>query len=78
MNSNELIEQVNNCRAINWHNSDLFRESELMLEQIADHLKTCERCRKQFDAQEYPQKRLINFEIEELVNTNLSDWICEA
>ena len=76
MNANQLIEQVNVCRKNNWQNSDLGKNSEEMLEAIADHLKTCEECRKDFDVQEYPEETLIEFE-GRLSGTDIHDWICQ-
>lgn len=75
MNAKQLIEQVNEAKQNNWQNSDLWKESQEMLEQIAEHFETCEECRKQFDAQEYPEQTLIEFE-DYLSGTELSDWIC--
>jgi len=76
MKAEQLIEQVNECRKNNWQNSDLGKNSEEMLEAIADHFETCEECRKAFDVQEYPEETLVEFE-NELSGTELSDWICE-
>lgn len=76
MNAKQLIEQVNVCRKNNWQNSDLGKNSEELLEAIADHFETCEECRKEFDVQEYPEETLIEFE-GNLSNTDIYDWICE-
>ena len=75
MNAKQLIEQVNECRQNNWQNSDLGNNSEEMLEKIAGHFENCEECRKEFDAQEYSEETLIDFE-DELSGTELSDWVC--
>jgi putative transposon-encoded protein len=76
MNAEELIKQVEECRKNNWQNSDLGSGSEKMLEAIAEHFETCDECRKDFDAMDYPEKWLIDFE-ERLSGTSLSDWIHE-
>lgn len=76
MNAKTLIEQVNACKSEYWQNSDLGKNSEEMLEKIAKHFETCAECRKQFDAQEYPEETIIDFE-DRLTGTELSDWICE-
>lgn len=76
MNAKQLIEQVKECVNNNWQNSDLGKNSEEMLEVIAEHFKNCEECRKEFDAQEYPEETLINFE-DRLSGTTRYDWGCE-
>lgn len=76
MNAKQLIEQVNECSKNNWQNSDLGKNSEEMLEKMAEHFENCEECRKEFDVQEYPEETLIDFE-DELSNTDVYDWICE-
>ena len=76
MNAKQLIEQVNVCAKNNWQNSDLWNESQEMLEKIAEHFENCEECRKEFDAQEYPEETLIDFE-DRLARTEISDWICD-
>ena len=77
MNSKQLIEQVEIESKNDWENSDLSIISEEMLENIVEHFKICEECRKLFDEQEYESETLIEFESDYLINTELSDWICE-
>jgi hypothetical protein len=76
MNAKQLIEQVSECKENNWQNSDLGKNSEEMLEIIAEHFENCEECRKEFDSQEYSEEALIDFE-GNLSNTDIYDWICE-
>ena len=76
MNAKELIRKVTMCRGNNWRLSDISVEGETLLEKIADHYEKCEKCRKTFDAQEYPEEFLIDFERENIRNTKLEDWIC--
>lgn len=76
MNAKQLIEQVKECAKNNWQNSDLGIDSEELLESIVDHFENCEECRNEFDAQEYPEETLIEFE-DRLSNTDIYDWICE-
>lgn len=77
MNSKTLIEQVRESQENNWKNSDIWKESQDMLEKIAEHFESCEECRKGFDAQEYPEQTLIEFEAN-LQTTGIKDWICEG
>jgi hypothetical protein len=54
------------------------QEGEVMLERIADHFEHCQECRKAFDAQEYPEKTLVEFANERLApNPALESWICK-
>jgi len=76
MNAKQLIEQVNECAKNSWQNSDLWKESQEMLEKIAEHFENCEECRKEFDALEYPEETLIEFE-DRLARTEITDWICD-
>ena len=75
MNAKQLIEKVNECSKNNWKNSDLGRGSEKMLEYLADHFEMCEQCRKDFDAQEYPERTFIEIE-ERLMVTGINNLIC--
>lgn len=77
MNASTLIEQVEDAKENNWKNSDLWEKSENMLEAIAEHFKSCDKCRGAFDAQAYPEKTLLEFE-NMLSGTELSDWICDG
>jgi hypothetical protein len=77
MDAKTLIKQVRECQKNNWQNSDLWKDSEEMLGEIADHFETCEECRKEFDAQEYQEENLIEFEIR-LQTTEIYNWICEG
>lgn len=77
MNSEQLMEQVGIESKNGWKNSDLSIISEEMFEAIAEHFESCEECRKLFDDQGYESETLIEFEMDYLVNTVLSDWICE-
>jgi len=76
MDSKTIIEQVKECQKNNWKNSDLGKNSEELLEEIAYHFETCEECRKDFDSMEYPEEWLIDFE-ERLSGTSINDWTCE-
>lgn len=75
MNAKQLIEQVNECAKNNWQNSDLGKNSEEMFEKIAEHFENCKECRKEFDAQAYPEETLIEFE-NRLNGTVLKEWVC--
>ena len=75
MRALELVQQVKACVEENWHGSDLWSQSEAMLEKIAAHLETCEACREAFDFQAYEEKTLIEFEAR-LGTTKLEDWVC--
>jgi hypothetical protein len=78
MDSENLIFQVAQCRAENWKNSDISEEGEILLGKIADHFEHCTECRKAFDAQEYPEKTIIEFANERLApNPALESWICK-
>lgn len=77
MDATTLIRQVEECRRQRWKDSDLSPESERRLEAIADHLAACEECRADFDAMEYPETVLIDFE-RRLVTTTIEEWICEG
>lgn len=75
MDAKMLIRQVNICVNAKWQNSQLWVESEKMLEKMAFHFSKCDECRFDFDAQEYPDETLLDFE-KRLHNTSLDDWIC--
>jgi hypothetical protein len=76
MDSQTLISQVREMQAHGWKNSDLWSETQDELVQIAAHLEQCPACREAFDAQEYPEATLIEFE-PRLANSPISDWICD-
>lgn len=69
---------VNELSLGGWQNSDLWNETEELLEKIAEHLKNCKGCAKNFQRQTLPIENL--FEIENMLSQNpdLSDWICNA
>lgn len=75
MDAKTLIAQVREMQAEDWKNSDLWQASERMLEQIADHYEQCAECAEDFDAQEYPEKTLKEFE-DRLGENNVWEWIC--
>lgn len=76
MDADALIRQVDKCRKDNWQNSDLWTESEQMLEKIADHFRVCAECRADFDAMGYPESTLTEFE-NRIANTQLRGWVCD-
>lgn len=75
MDSKTLIAQVIREQGYNWENSDMMAGSETMLEGIVTHLETCQDCCTAFDAQDYSEEHLIEFE-PHIQNSELSDWIC--
>jgi len=76
MDAKTLISQVREEQAKFWQNSDLWQQSEDMLEAIVDHLEQCPACREAFDTQAYPEETLIEFE-PRIANTTIDAWICE-
>ena len=78
MNAEELIELVNAEKARRWKNSDLYRETQEMLEEIAKHYETCEECRQAFDDTEYDEEELIDMEQYLDESNGVEDWICDG
>jgi len=76
MDSKKIMEQVGQQNTENWKNSDIESEYEVMLWKMAEHFKKCEKCRKDFDEQEYGSENLIQFVDKYLIRAKLSDWIC--
>ena len=77
LTSQTFIDMVDRERAINWQNSDIWREGEKMLEVVADHLKVCENCRMLFDDMYYKATTLIEWINEtNFDNTAIEDWVC--
>ena len=78
MNAEELIELVNVEKARHWKNSDIYRETQEMLEEIAKHYETCEECRQAFDDTEYDEEELIDMEQYLDESNGVKDWICDG
>ena len=78
MNAEELIELVNVEKARHWKNSDIYRETQEMLEEIAKHYETCEECRQAFDDTEYDEEELIDMEQYLDESNGVEDWICDG
>ena len=76
MNARELIDQVEICVVENWRNSDLWKETEEVLEKIAQHYQVCPECRNDFDSMEYEEKTLLDLE-NRYSFSDIKDWVCE-
>ena len=77
MNAKELIRQVNEQKANDWRNSDLYRDVERLLEKIAQHYETCEDCRQAFDDTEYEEETLKEMEAYFINDMQLNVWTCD-
>jgi len=75
MSSWKLIQQVDECKANGWVNSDIGASEEAALETIADHFRSCESCRKAFDDQRYEDETIQEFS--KMLGGSVYDWICE-
>ena len=77
MDAKQLIAATKECVATRWKNSDIPRNAEVLLEMMAEHFKTCEECRIDFDNAQFSSETLIEFASKYLSKSNPSDWICK-
>ena len=77
MDAKTLISQVREEQAKFWQNSDLWQQSEDMLEAIVDHLEQCPACREAFDARQIMAGSLQQMQAV-LLGTSPDDWVCES
>lgn len=76
MTAIKLMQQVAECEAEDWQNSDIGAPEQAELEIIADHFRSCQDCRAAFDAQDYPEVTIQEFAAR--LTGALEDWICNS
>ncbi len=76
MKAKELVEFVEHESSRRWANSDLWSETQVILEHIATHFQEgCQECREEFNAMNYPDYARVIEEIER--DPDLRNWVCE-